>query len=107
MCGVRPEPLFDAAIHAPNRLRLCSALRVVDQADFAVLRDVLLLSDASLSKTIGGLMDAGYVVTKKAPSVARSDARLTTSVSLTAEGRRAFDRHIAALRDLAGDAWGA
>ena len=102
---MRAEPLFDAAIHAPNRLRLCSALRVVDQADFSALRDVLLLSDASLSKTIGGLMDVGYVVTKKAPSLARSDARLTTSVSLTAEGRRAFDRHIAALRQLAGDAW--
>lgn len=102
---MRAEPAFDPVIHAPNRLRLCSALRAVDHADFSTLRTVLQLSDASLSKTISGLADVGYVATAKSPSPSRGDARLTTSVSLTAEGRKAFDRHVAALRQLAGDAW--
>lgn len=102
---MRAEPAFDSAIHAPNRLRLCSALRAVDHADFSTLRTLLQLSDASLSKTISGLAEVGYVTTAKGPSPSRRDARLMTSVSLTAEGRKAFDRHIAALRQLAGEAW--
>jgi DNA-binding MarR family transcriptional regulator len=102
---MRVEPAFDAAIHAPNRLRLCSALRRVDRADFSALRTVLQLSDASLSKTISGLVEVGYVTTTKAPSPSRRDARPTTSVALTGDGRKAFDRHIAALRQLAGDVW--
>lgn len=99
------DPLFDPAIHAPNRLRLCAALRVVDRMEFRALREVLDLSDASLSKTITALTDAGYVRTAKASSNERDDARRTTSVTLTTAGRRAFDRHMAALRELAGDGW--
>lgn len=102
---MRADPAFDAAIHAPNRLRLCSALRSVEHADFSALRAALQISDASLSKTISGLGDVGYVATTKGPSPSRRDARLTTSVSLTLEGKKAFDRHIAALRQLAGEAW--
>jgi DNA-binding MarR family transcriptional regulator len=102
---VPSDPLFDSAIHAPNRLRLCAALRVVDRMEFRALREVLDLSDASLSKTIGALADAGYVRTTKAASRVRDDARRTTSVALTATGRRAFDGHMAALRELAGDSW--
>jgi len=102
---VPSDPLFDLTIHAPNRLRLCAALRVVDRMEFSALREVLELSDASLSKTIGALADAGYVRTTKSSSRARDDARRTTSVALTAAGRRAFDRHMAALRELAGDSW--
>ncbi|MGC5167220.1 transcriptional regulator [Luteimicrobium sp. DT211] len=62
------DPRFYAAVHPPNRLRLCAALRVVDRMEFRALRDVLELSDATLSKTIGALVDAGYVRTTKASS---------------------------------------
>jgi DNA-binding MarR family transcriptional regulator len=99
------EGRFDPDIHAPNRLRLCATLRVVDRAEFSALREVLELSDASLSKTIAALVEVGYVATTKSASRDRHDARRTTSVSLTAAGRRAFDRHMAALRELAGESW--
>jgi DNA-binding MarR family transcriptional regulator len=93
---------LDETIHALGRLRLCALLRPVDSADFAALRDTLGTSDANLSKTIKALVEIGYVRTRKQPSTQRSDARRTTSVSLTSTGRHAFDNHLAALRRLAG-----
>lgn len=48
---------FDEAIHAPLRLRICGLLRRVHQLDFAVLRDTLEVSDATLSKHVKTLVD--------------------------------------------------
>jgi len=98
---VAADPRFDEAIHAPNRLRICGLLRPVDSADFSVLRSALGLSEANLSKTIRSLADLGYVRTAKSASPSREDARRTTTVSLTSAGKRAFDAHLSALRDLA------
>ncbi|WP_420112095.1 transcriptional regulator [Pseudactinotalea sp.] len=98
------EPNFDEAIHAPTRLRLCAMLRPLDRADFATIAASLDLSEATLSKTIRNLSDLGYVSTSKQASEGRSDARRTTTVQLTAAGRRAFDGHLAALRALAPQA---
>ena len=95
------EPRFDEAIHAPNRLRLCGLLRPVGDAEFSALRDTLGLSEANLSKTVKALADLGYVQVKKESSLSRTDKRRTTSVSLTAKGRRAFDGHVAALQQVA------
>lgn len=44
------QPVFDETIHAALRLRICGLLRHVDEIDFAVLRDTLRTSDATLSK---------------------------------------------------------
>lgn len=93
-----PEPRLDETIHALTRLRLCSLLRGVEEADFKVIASLLQISDANLSKTIRNLVEAGYIETSKAPSPARDDARRTTTVKLTSHGSHAFDGHIAALR---------
>ncbi|TFD31142.1 transcriptional regulator [Cryobacterium cryoconiti] len=53
-----------------------------------------------LTKTIRNLLKLGYVHTSKQTSPERTDSRRTTTVSLTARGRAAFDGHIAALREL-------
>jgi len=94
---------FDEQIHAPSRLRICGLLRPVDAAEFSVLRTTLELSEANLSKTLRSLAEIGYVRVTKSSSASRDDQRRTTAVSLTNEGRRAFDGHIAALRRIAGD----
>jgi DNA-binding MarR family transcriptional regulator len=91
------EARFDAVIHAPVRLRICGLLRRVDDIDFAIIRDTLEISDASLSKHLKALSDEGYVVTRKTTSLARGDSRLVTWVGLTRSGRDAFDAHIAEL----------
>jgi DNA-binding MarR family transcriptional regulator len=98
---VSVEAWFDDAIHAPNRLRLCGLLRPVDEMEFSLLRDLLGLSDANLSKTVKALVELGYARVKKEPSLSRSDHRRTASVALTVQGRLAFDRHVAALHELA------
>ncbi|MCZ4560242.1 transcriptional regulator [Rhodococcus sp. IEGM 1401] len=94
-------PKFDSVIHAPIRLRVCGILRRIDEIDFAVIRDTLEISDASLSKHLKALSDAGYVSMKKTASLSRSDSRRVTWVKLTGAGREAFDSHIAELHVIA------
>ncbi|MGO1973821.1 MAG: transcriptional regulator [Propionibacteriaceae bacterium] len=97
------EAEFDEVIHAPVRLRTCGMLQAADSIDFAVLRDTLEVSDATLSKHLKTLVVAGYVRTSKVASSARTDSRRLTWVSLTPEGRLAFAAHVAALRAIAGE----
>ncbi|MEX5296923.1 transcriptional regulator [Kocuria sp. CPCC 205268] len=95
------EAHFDDVIHAPLRLRICGLLRPVDRLNFAVLRTTLEVSDATLSKHVKTLVAAGYVVSDKAASVDRGDARRVMWLSLSPAGRSAFDAHIRALREIA------
>ncbi|MEV8252930.1 transcriptional regulator [Rhodoglobus sp. NPDC076762] len=92
---------FDETIHAPVRLRTCGLLRAVDQLDFAVLRDALEVSDATLSKHLKTLASAGYVAHTKGASVGRNDARRITWIALTSQGKSAFDSHMRALQEIA------
>ena len=95
------EARFDEVIHAPLRLRICGLLRAGDGLDFGVLRDTLGVSDATLSKHLKVLADAGFTATVKSSSSARSDSRRITWVSLTRAGAEAFDSHVRALRAIA------
>lgn len=96
------EARFDETIHAPVRLRICGLLRPVEHLDFAVLRDTLEVSDATLSKHLKTLAAAGYVASSKAASAGRGDARQITWLSLTRTGRSAFESHGRALQEIAG-----
>lgn len=97
-----PEARFDEVIHAPVRLRICGLLHPVDHLDFAVLRNTLNVSDATLSKHLRTLTTAEYVSSSKAASAGRDDARRITWVSLTRSGRSAFEAHVRALQEIAG-----
>ena len=90
-------PLFDPVIHAPGRLQICAILSSVDEAEFAMLRDAMKVSDSVLSKHVKQLEDAGYV----APRKAAADGRQRTWVALTSAGRKAFAAHVAELTRLA------
>ncbi|WP_232549873.1 transcriptional regulator [Propioniciclava soli] len=86
---------FDELIHAPTRLRLCAALEPVTALEFGVLEEGLGISTSLLSKQLRVLADAGYVtLAKRRQAVGRP----RTWVSLTASGRGAYRRHVAALR---------
>ncbi|MCC3271668.1 transcriptional regulator [Arthrobacter zhangbolii] len=97
-----PDAQFNDLIHAPVRLRICGLLRPVEQLDFAVLRDTLGVADAALSKHLKLLADAGYVRLVKQASANRGDSRRLTWVRLTPTGADAFDGHVRALREIAG-----
>ena len=79
------EAKFNNTIHAPVRLRICGLLRQANQLDFAVLRDALEVSDATLSKHVKVLASANYVSSGKSASLDRADARQITWLSLTTE----------------------
>lgn len=91
-------PQFDAVIHAPGRLQICAILSAVDEAEFAMVRDAIAVSDSVLSKHVKLLEDAGYVTVRKAATKGRQ----RTWLILTPAGRKAFAAHVAELTRLAG-----
>lgn len=88
---------LDPTIHAPVRLSIVAALATVDSADFATVRDTVEVSDSVLSKQVSTLEEAGYVRVKKG----YVGKRPRTWLSLTRDGRRALEGHLAALREIA------
>jgi DNA-binding HxlR family transcriptional regulator len=52
---------FDELIHAPNRLMICAILELVDEMEFALLKDKLAVSKSVLSKQLKLLADANYL----------------------------------------------
>lgn len=92
------QPRFDAVVHMPPRLQICGLLAVVDTMDFAAVREQVGVSDSVLSKHVKQLEEAGYVTVRKATRA----SRVRTSLALTAEGRAAFEAHVAELRRITG-----
>ncbi|MBN8553743.1 MAG: transcriptional regulator [Caulobacterales bacterium] len=90
-------PVFDSVIHAPGRLQICAILSSVDDAEFAMVRDAIKVSDSVLSKHLKQLEEAGYVKLSKAAE----NGRQRTWIALTSAGRKAFAAHVAELNRLA------
>ena len=72
-------------------------LAAAERAEFAFVRDNVEVSDSVLSKQISALELAGYVKVHKG----FIGKRPRTWLSLTQSGRRTFNRHLAALREIA------
>lgn len=89
-------PELDRRLLAPPRLKLATMLTSVSEAEFAVLRDGLGVSDSVLSKHVATLADAGYVRSRKGTY----EGRRTTWVALSPTGRRVLRNHVAALREI-------
>jgi DNA-binding MarR family transcriptional regulator len=90
---------WDSTLQPPARLALMTMLTTVSQAEFAVVRDRLEVSDSVLSKHVSALVAVGYVKSHKGTHAGRR----TTWLSLTSKGRSALSSHVAALRDLIAD----
>ena len=89
-------PAIDPVLHPPARLQIAATLSRVDDIEFATLRDIVEVSDSVLSKHLSALADAGYVKVTKA----KSEGRQRTWAAFTSQGRKAFARHMDALRAL-------
>lgn len=92
-----PRSRLDEVIHSPVRFSIVAALASATSVEFRVLRDLVEVSDSVLSKQIATLEDAEYVAVSKF----RVGRRTRTSLALTPQGRKAFDEHVRALRDIA------
>ncbi|MGA0600401.1 transcriptional regulator [Caulobacter sp. KR2-114] len=88
---------FDPTIHPPARLQIMAVLAGVHDAEFALLKKIVKVSDSLLSKHLSALVDAGYVNLRKAAL----DGRQRTWAQITKAGRRAFADHVKALEALA------
>ncbi|MFB7380686.1 transcriptional regulator [Kitasatospora purpeofusca] len=95
MTGTNP-PTPDPTIHHPTRLTLTAFLAGCAEAEFAAVRDYCEISDASVSRIVTALEQAGYVHVRKGYLGRRPRPWL----SLTSQGRAALDRHLAALQAL-------
>jgi len=90
---------LDNIIHQPIRLQIMSSLIALDtteEVEFTYLRRILSLTDGNLGAHLAKLEKARYIKIHKA-FIARKPR---TFVSVTGEGRDAFEEHIAALKEI-------
>ncbi len=82
-------PDLDPLIHAPARLKIVSALSLLDEADFLYLLHVTGLTKGNLSTHLSKLENGGYVAIEKT----YRGKRPLTLIRLTPEGRAAFNAY--------------
>lgn len=92
-----PRHALDDLLGHPVRFSMVALLAAADRVDFSFVRDHVEVSDSVLSKQMSALEQAGYIKVKKG----FVGKRPRTWLSLTGEGRRVFNRHLAALREIA------
>ncbi len=78
---------------------LCG-LAKTDQVDFGFLKKKLQLTDGNLGAHLTTLEESGYIKVEKT----FVGKRPKTFLAVTRAGRRAFEAHVAALRDILGRA---
>jgi DNA-binding transcriptional ArsR family regulator len=89
----------DEIIHQSTRLRIMSMLNAFPRGElieFTRLKAILKASDGNLGAHLTTLETAGYLKIEKD----FHGKRPRTRVAMTSEGRRAFERHVAYLRDI-------
>ena len=83
-------------IHQTVRLRIMASLVTLeptDEVEFTYLRNLLGVTDGNLGAHLRKLEEAGYIAVNKT----FVERKPRTFVSATAEGRRVFQEHVAAL----------
>jgi DNA-binding MarR family transcriptional regulator len=96
--GSRQPVELDPLIHERTRLTILTALVTAPEGrlSFPDLRDALHLTDGNLTTHLRTLDDAGMVDLKKTGAGRGS----STTVELTASGRKAFEAYLARLESL-------
>jgi DNA-binding MarR family transcriptional regulator len=80
---------LDRVIHEPGRLMIVALLCAVDKADFLYLQHEAQMNKGTLSSHLSRLEEAGYVEVVKT----YRGKIPQTLLSLTAEGRKAFEQY--------------
>ena len=92
-----PRHALDELLGHPVRFSIAALLAAASKVEFSFVRDHVEVTDSMLSKQVSLLEQARYVKVDKGFIGKRG----RTWLSLTREGRRAFERHLAALREIA------
>lgn len=88
------RPDFDPVLLEPTRLSIVSLLAGTEWAEFGWVREAAGLSASALSKQVGTLSSHGYVEVRKG----YVGKRPRTWLNLSAAGREALERQVAALQ---------
>ncbi len=86
-------------IHQTVRLRIMAALVTLedgDEVDFTYLRELLQATDGNLGAHLRKLEEAGFISLNKT----FVERKPRTYIAATAEGRRVFQEHVAALESI-------
>jgi DNA-binding MarR family transcriptional regulator len=86
-------------IHQPVRLRIMAALAVLEpgsEVDFGYLRNLLEVTDGNLGAHLRKLEEAGFIDINKT----FVERKPRTYVTITDQGRRVFQDHVAALEEI-------
>lgn len=89
-----PDPEIDKVIHEPSRLKIMAQLYVVESADYTFLMKQLRFTWGNLSSHLSKLEETGYVKIEKE----FVDKKPRTTLSLTKEGRMAFQDYRSTIR---------
>jgi DNA-binding MarR family transcriptional regulator len=92
-----PRHELDDLLTHPVRFSIMALLAAASKVEFSFVRDHVEVSDSMLSKQMSALEQEGYIKVDKG----FVGKRARTWLSLTKEGRRTFERHLAALREIA------
>jgi len=87
---------FDKLIHEPARMLIMAHLYVVESADFLFIMRQTGMTFGNLSAHMSRLEDAGYIEVEKGFVGKRPNTRL----SLTEEGKAAFEEYRKSMRQL-------
>lgn len=90
---------FSDIIHQPVRLRIMATLVTLEpgeEVEFTYLRNLLKVTAGNLGAHLLKLEEASYVAVNKV----FIERKPRTFISATAEGRRVFQEHVAALESL-------
>ena len=92
-----PRHALDDLLSHPVRFSIAALLAAASKVEFSFARDHVEVTDSMLSKQVSALEQAGYLKVDKG----FIGKRPRTWLSLTGGGRRVFNRHMAALREIA------
>jgi DNA-binding MarR family transcriptional regulator len=90
---------LNETIHQTVRLRIMAALVTLapnEEVEFTYLRDLLEVTDGNLGAHLRKLEEAGYIIINKT----FVERKPRTYVSATANGRKVFSEHVAALESI-------
>ena len=87
---------IDRLIHEPARFQVMALLYVIESADFTFIMNQLGLTWGNLSAHITKLEEGGYVIVEKR----FKGKRPQTMLSLTKEGRKAFQTYRQTMKQL-------
>jgi DNA-binding MarR family transcriptional regulator len=92
-------PELNETIHQPIRLRIMAALVTLapdEELDFTTLRKLLGVTDGNLGAHLRKLEETGYIAVNKT----FVERKPRTYVAVTPAGRKVFDQHVSALKDI-------